>query len=296
MLIHDSVVLAIGGGGLAQVLNTAKPGLAASTGTAVAVIGTLAAVALSYYVIRGLGGIGQEAKTLLNKLAPLVSERVGMTDVERKEMEDKLGFRIKTEASYGSGIAVERQARLGRALNWVAIGCNIAMFATTVTGMNTLGWLISNILMTSGANLLGFVFFTTLGERNRLLLVGHHEKETEEKDALIKGLEEKNKGMETALEIKKREAVSLTEQNRILQLQLEALVAQLRAAGLSPLSPAADSPLVSPLSGAISAAEAAAGAAGVGLFRRPSRVSAEEASVETVAAVAAPTAGAGHLS
>ncbi len=118
------VVLAIGGGGLAQALNSAKPGLAAYAGTVIAVIGTIAAMALSYYVIYGLVGIKRQAISLLDEVAPLTPERADMSEIEREEIRSKLLVRHKIETDYGRGVIAARQALAGRVLNWAAIASN----------------------------------------------------------------------------------------------------------------------------------------------------------------------------
>ena len=175
------VVLSLGGGGIATLLSLLGAQLPASTQYAVMVLTSLSAVALSGFIIKGLGEIKVDGVKLLNNIGPVESKARG-----------------NAETNFGSGLRAYRLAQAGQASAILAVASNAAMLATTVARTKTdhaellsLGWLVANALLTSGSNLAGFILFTTLGARNGCLLAKVHDDESKASKKRISELEEK---------------------------------------------------------------------------------------------------------
>ncbi len=174
------VVLSLGGGGIAILLSLLGAQLPAGTQYAVIVLTSLSAVALSGFIIRGLGEIKVGGAELLTKIGPVDSDA-----------------RSRAEAEVGSGLRAYRLAFAGQAAAILAVVINGVMLATTLArtrtdhaGLLPLAWTVTNALLTSGSNLAGFVLFTTLEVRNGALLSQVHKRELDAKEEEIHTLQE----------------------------------------------------------------------------------------------------------
>ena len=216
------VVLSLGGGGIATLLSLLSAEIPASAQYAVIVLTSLSAVALSGFIIHGLQGIKARGKELLDIIAPPES-----------------AVRAPAELEFGSDLRAFSLAQAAQASALLAVATNGAMLATTAartamgnTALLPLGWLVANALLTSGSNLAGFVLFSSLGERNRLLLVKAHENELEVKEAQKSSLRsDHDKAIfaihntyRSELGHRDEEMAALTDRNRVLEKRLKAAV------------------------------------------------------------------------
>lgn len=134
-------------------------------------------ILLSAFVYVGLGGIRAESISLYNDLNVL-------------ENKDPLRG---AENNYGSKDTSLSLANFGRLIGFISVCVNLAYAVMHLSGKtvdNPVAWAFSVLVISTLANLIGFVLFNILGARNHQFFVAKHTALDALKDGLIVDLQQ----------------------------------------------------------------------------------------------------------